>query len=196
MSNSKNLFEYWKRDAIVAGVAGLLVAVSIGTVGFLLGEFSGAEARRLVEATIPTSRLFCSAIMTVSATILALMLTMIGLGKNADAELSDSHYHRILKLSFYDTVLFGVATVLMIVQCVPVHESDKIPAMWYTTLYYSLLVATAGLGGAAVAVISLLYLAVKDMIEVLGLKVEDHRLQASQRDSKKTEVTKSENATG
>ncbi len=174
MSLPSSLFRKWKRDAIVAGGAGLVSVLFMGSVSVLLGEFSGAEARRLVEATIPTSRLFCATVMTVSATILALMLTIVGLGSKSETKLADAHYHRIVTLAFYDTLLFALSTGLMIIQCVPVYESKEIPGWWYTTMYYLLLSLTSAVGGAAITVISLLYLAVKDVIQVVGLNQSDH----------------------
>ncbi len=170
----------WKRDAIIAGTAGLVVAAAIGLVTAILGHFSDAEARRLVEATIPTSRLFCSTLMTVGATILALMLTMIGVGSSTDAQLSDTHYHRILKISFYDTLLFGLAAMTFIFHCVPVYESDSLPDWWYTSIYYTLLTMVSALGGGAVAITSLLYFAVKDMVQVIGLGASGHHLSESE----------------
>ena len=90
------MFGQLKNDLMTAGIIGVVVATSVACATYGMGNVGNAEARRLLEATIPTSRLFCSAILTVSATVLALMLTMVGLGRSADAGLSDAHYHRII----------------------------------------------------------------------------------------------------
>jgi len=75
-----------QHDLVIAGVTGAAVAVIIAVVTAVMGSIGDAEARRLLEAIIPTSSLFCSAILTVAATILALMLTMIGLGSRAKTD--------------------------------------------------------------------------------------------------------------
>lgn len=183
MNKEKNAQYRWKRDAIIAAFAGGLVTVSVGAVAFVMGHLGDAEARRLLEAIIPTSRLFCSSLLTVSATILALMLTLIGLGSRTDLNLADAHYHRILKIAFYDSLLFGAAAVMFVLHCVPVYESDALPGWWYPSIYYGIVVLTSILAGGAVAIIALLYLAVVDLVEVIGLEVEDHYLTVDQSDA-------------
>jgi len=155
------------------------VAVIIAVVTAVMGSIGDAEARRLVEAIIPTSSLFCSAILTVAATILALMLTMIGLGSRAKTELADAHYHRILKIARYDAILFCSAAVIFVLHCVPVYQSDALPGWWYPSIYYGLLVATSLLGGGAVSIVVLLFLAVKDIVQVVGLGHTDHQYAAN-----------------
>lgn len=152
------------------------MAIIIGSVAALMGWMGGAEAARLLEAIIPTSRLFCSSILTVSATILALMLTMISLGCNVDMNLADAHYERIIKIAFFDAILFAAAAIMFVLHCAPVYESDKIPSWWYPSIYYGVLAMSALLSGGAVAIVTMLYLAVKDLTEVIGMGKEDHQL--------------------
>ncbi|WP_372895831.1 hypothetical protein [Stieleria sp.] len=172
-----------KNDLFTAAVIGVVIALSVGISTFAMGHVGDGEARRLLESVIPTSRLFCSSILTVSATVLALMLTMIGLGHNADAGFSDAHYHRIIKIALYDAILFGGGAIVFVLHCVPIYDSDTIPGWWYPTIYYGVLVTLAILAGGAVAIITLLYLAVKDLIEVIALGRTDHCLAMSVSDS-------------
>lgn len=175
MSDTQAHHRRLKQDLIVAGGVGMVSAISIGGVGAVMGRVGDAEAQRLLEAIIPTSRLFCSAMMTVSATILALMLTMIGLGKQADTELADSHYERIVKIALYDAILFAAAVVMFVMHCVPVYESDSLPEWWYPSIYYGVLIASSVLAGGAISIVVLLYLAVKDVIQVVALGNSEHR---------------------
>lgn len=163
-----------KRDLFVAGTIGAVAAATIAAASSLMGYVGDVEARRLVEAIIPTTRLFCSATMTTSATILALMLTMIGLGHQADTELSDGHYQRIVKIALYDAILFGASVVMFILHCVPVHESDSLPEWWYPTIYYGVLATSSVLAGASIAIVTLLYLAVHDVVQVVALGHTEH----------------------
>lgn len=149
-SNGTGSFERINRDLIVAAV--------IGAVAALIIAVAATAMSYLVEAILPTTRLFCSATMTSSATILAFMLNMIGLGYQADAELADAHYKRITKIALYDALLFGGAVVVFILHCVPIYESDSLPEWWYPTTY-GLLVASSVLAGGAITIVSLLYCA-------------------------------------
>ncbi|WP_253159916.1 hypothetical protein [Stieleria tagensis] len=188
------MFSRLRNDLFTAAVIGAVVAVSVASASFALGNVGDAEARRLLEAIIPTSRLFCSTILTVSATVLALMLTMIGLGHSAKAGLSDAHYHRIIKIALYDAILFGAGAIIFVLHCVPVYESNALPSWWYPAIYYGVLITSSTLAGAAVSIVTLLYLAVKDVIEVVALGNADHFYAAvpdeqdsdSNVDSKKT----------
>ena len=171
-----------KQDLLIAGTVGALVAVVIASASAALGNIGDTEARQLLEAIGPTSQLFCSSILTASATILALMLAFIGLGTSSDAELADAHYHRIVKIALYDAILFSAATIMFVLHCIPVYESDALPNWWYPTIYYGVLIASSCLAGGAVAIVALLYLAVKDVVQVVALGMEDHYYAASKSD--------------
>ncbi len=104
-----------------------------------------------------------------------MMLTMIGFGNRSDTELADSHYQRIMQIALYDAVLFGAAAIMFIMLCVPVYESDSLPGWWYPAIYYGVLIASSILAGGAIAIVVLLYLAVKDVIQVVALGKTEHR---------------------
>ena len=102
------------------------------------------------------------------------MLTIIGLGSNSDRQWADALYHRIDKIAFYDAVLFASATVIFVLHCVPVYESDELPNWWYPSIYYGVLVSTSLLAGGAVSIVAPLYFAVKDIIQVVRLGKTDN----------------------
>ena len=102
------------------------------------------------------------------------MLTIIGLGSNSDRQWADTLYHRIDKIAFYDAVLFASATVIFVLHCVPVYESDELPNWWYPSIYYGVLVSTSLLAGGAVSIVAPLYFAVKDIIQVVRLGKTDN----------------------
>jgi len=117
--------------------------------------------------------------MTVSATTLALMLTLLSLSSGVDRELKRSHYERIRQIALVDVVAFVAATFLLVMLVVPIGESTEIPLTWYVGIYYGVSVWAAALGGALVAVMWLLYAAVRDFITVL-VGDEDSPLVASE----------------
>ncbi|MCM2374379.1 hypothetical protein [Aporhodopirellula aestuarii] len=170
MSTSDSAYSRWRRDAKLAAGAGLSAAICIGITTFFLGYVGQAEARQLIEAMMPNSRLLCSSVLTVTATILALMLTMLSLGSSSDIDLDDIHYYRIKSIALYDAIVFGLTTVLFLMHCVPIHKSEKIPEWWYPTVYYGVLSAAAIVAGSIVGIVAMLYLAVRDLVDLIGLR--------------------------
>lgn len=144
-----------------------------------VGHVGGGEARTLVDAILPTSRFLCSAVMTASATILALMLTMLGMTVKGSADLDAIFFRRVKQVAFYDMLVLTFATCFLLLHCVPVTKSDELPGWWYPTVYYCLLAVAATLGGALVTIVAMLYAAIRDLIHVFGLDDEDHPLRKS-----------------
>jgi hypothetical protein len=168
------------RYAVVGGVLAAMVTVA-GTLA--VGDLSGAEARPLLEAMFPTTRFLCSAVMTGSATILALMLTLLSLSHNvsmkAEEQIQTVHFRRIRQIALIDTVTFIGASLLLLFHSIPIGESNEVPAPWFEPVYYILLSSTAIIGGLLVTVVLMLYHTVHDMIHTLG-PMEETPLIASE----------------
>lgn len=160
----------WKRDAKVALGAGVGTALLIGLGTLAVGSIGGGEARVLLEAMLPTSRFLSSAIMTASATILALMLTLLGMTVNAQRDIDPTYYHRVKQIAFYDMLTLTLATCFLVVHCIPVTKSDEIPSWWFPTAYYLLLGTSAVLGGALVSIVAMIYTTLQDVIHLLGIE--------------------------
>lgn len=159
----------WKRDAAIAVSSGVGAALITGVGSFAIGRVTGGEARVLLEAVLPTSRFLCSAIITATATILALMLTLLSLSIKSETSFDAIHFHRIKKIAFYDMILLVGAACLLVLHCIPIQESKHIPAWWYPTIYHTLLAVVATFGGAFVSIVVMLYAAIKDLIKAVGL---------------------------
>ena len=157
-----------KRDITIAAGAGAAVALFVGLVTHLIGSVGGLEAKRLLEALLPTSQLLCSAVMGVTATILALMLTLLSVGVNLEKELEDAHYHRIKTIGLYGAITFCTTAVLFLLHCVPVDESKDMPTWWYPVVYYVILSGAALVTGAVVSTVALLYMALRDLVNIVG----------------------------
>lgn len=145
-----------------------IVAGGIGLTGMLLvNAGSGSEARFLLEAMMPSVRFLCSAVMTASATILALMLTLISFSSAQDRRLKKTHYDRVRQIALVDTGTFAAAIILLLIISVPLAEAAEIPAGWYSVVYYITVVYAAALGGALIAIVLMLYHAITDLIGVI-----------------------------
>lgn len=152
------------KQIVLAG----LVAGGVALAGMLLVNISsGSEARLLLEAMIPSVRFLCSAVMTASGTILALMLTLISFSSSQERRLKEAHYDRVRQIALVDTGTFAAAIILLLLISVPLAETAEIPAEWYTVVYYVTIVYAAALGGALIAVVLMLYQAITDLIGVI-----------------------------
>ena len=157
-----------RSDIRFAAVGGSLAAVGMAAVLVAVGLANSGGERFMVEAAMPSVRFLASAVMTVSATTLALMLTLLGLSTDIDGEIRKDHFERVRQIALVDVCAFVLATVLLVIVVVPVSEASPIPGRWYSWIYYGISVASSALGGGLVAVMLLLFAAIRDLIVVLA----------------------------
>lgn len=161
------------RKALLGGFVAAVVSISGSAV---VGQVSGGEGRMLVEAMLPSTRFLCIAVMTASATILALMFTALGLSRNAPTPLRSSHYKRVEQIALFDSATFVLATLLLLVLTIPLGESVALSGEWYTAAYYVILVFSSLLGGMLISVVLMIYGTIRDLVEAIGLEREDSPL--------------------
>ena len=145
--------------------------VGIGSV-VIVGEVSQLEAFELLKAMLPTTRFFCSAVLTSTATILALMVTLISLSSSTSTELKAEHYRRIQRIATLDSIAFAGGMLLLLFIMIPMEESEVLSYGWYRFIYYGVLGAAATLGGLVVSVVMMLYSETRQLIRVIGLDLE------------------------
>ncbi len=170
----------------MGGVVAALVTLA-GSWG--VGRLSGGEARVLVEASLPRMREFCNTIILAAGTILALMLTILGMSTRAASEMKAHHYQRIRQIALFDTILIVGATIVVLVFNVPLTESENVPTTWFSALYYLILAFTAMVGGALVSVVLMIHHTISDIIEVIGLGRTDKEVVADQESDEETAET-------
>ncbi len=163
-------------------LGGVLTGIVALAGGYFVGQISGYGARVLLEATLLTTRFLCSAVMTSTASILALMLTLLGLSGGMDVTLKPSHYLRVRRIALVDLIAFIVATLFLLLLSVPVSESDQVSSSWFTTVYYVVLGISSVLGGILITTVLMLYDTVKDVIQVVGLEGNPSHMVAAEED--------------
>ena len=151
------------KNALIGGVVTALV---MGAIFVLVGIAGGWQAQVLLESTMPTTRFLCSAVMTVSATTLALMLTLLGLSNNIEGQIKSEHFERIRQIALIDVIAFIGATVLLLAHTIPFGEDLDVAQNVYVIAYYSIMGGAALLGGTLVAMILMLYDAVRDLVQL------------------------------
>lgn len=151
------------------------VTAGIALIGMLIVNVSsGSEARFLLQGMLPSLRFLCSAVMTATATILALMLTLLSFSNTQSRQLKSLHYDRVRQIAQVNSATFAAALVLLLLFSIPLAEASEVPANWYTVLYYIAVLYTASLGGALITVILMLYNAITDLIGVIHPDERSH----------------------
>ncbi|WP_112376845.1 hypothetical protein [Flagellimonas maritima] len=174
-----NLSRYTKR-AITGGVVALIV---IGIGMYLLGNLSGYEAKELIKSSISGLNTLCNTIVLASATILALMLTLLGVSAGTSSKLKDDHYHHVMEIAKVDTVIFIASLLFFLLFNLPVAESDNIPENWFSTIYYISLGVSTILSSALIVVVLMLYNTIVNIIKIVGLGIKDHPLSVEEKNS-------------
>ena len=157
---------------------GALAAAVMGFGVWLTNSASGIALDGLLRELVPNARSFAGTVVLASATILALMLTLLGTSASSDSRLKAAHYIRIRQVALGDTIVFVSAMTLDLLLNIPLSESSEIGSTMQHVVYYGTLGLTSLLGGALVAIVLMIYNTVTDMIEVLALHKEDHPLYA------------------
>ena len=160
--NEKKLRKDIRRALLYATV---VTAVTLAS-SLLVNVSSGSEARVLLSAMLPSIRFLSSAVMTASATTLALMLALIGFGQGRDSKLTSLHYERVEQIARWNCIVFVAASSLLLFISIPLSESQEVPTNWYRLLYYSILIYSGLVTGALTFVVFLLFRAVTSLINV------------------------------
>ncbi len=167
-----------RRQDLRWAAAGGLIA---GVIGFgsmaIVGTASSYEARRLLDSVLPTVRFAASSYVAGGATILALMLTLITFSISHDLEFRSSHYARIRQIAGLTTTAIVGSVVLLMFLSFPIGEAD-VDAAWYLWAYYAVLLGGSMTGGVFIAVILMLFYAIRGLVGV-GLDANDSNLVVS-----------------
>lgn len=172
-SISEQQRETLKADARRAVIGGCLAALTIMGASWMMGQISGSEARYLLEAVLPSVRAFSGTMMLALITVLALMLTLLGLSTSTDTQLEWVHYQRIKQIALVDMVSFIAAVLFYLLLNVPVQETDSGTLEWFYFLYYAALIISSLLAGAVITVVLMLYNAVHNIIKSISPKKEN-----------------------
>lgn len=137
------------------GITAALLAVGSR---FLIGTmYSDADAVQLIEALSRSGLYLGAAIATASATILALMLTLLGFARRLDEDFDSTVYRRINRVGFLSTISLCCALFLLLFLTLPVGEFTELPDRWFPWMYNILITFTGVLTGLLITTVLLLY---------------------------------------
>lgn len=161
---------------------GLLATIFTGLGVFLLGQVSGYEAKRLLDISHSGLNMLCNTIILASATILTLLLTLLGISTSSQSKLKKELYNQVLDIAKIDTVLLVVALIMFQFFNIPITEAETIEVRWFSLIYWCTLSVSSMLSGTMITVILMLYSTVADIIHIVGFKNEDHQLVVNEED--------------
>ncbi len=148
------------RHALIGG--GIAAVIGFGGMA-LVGTVSSWQAERLVEAVLPSVRFLASTLAAASATILALMLTMLSLTHGHDGDFKVSHYRRLRQISTLCSVLIAGSVLLLLFLAIPIEESESVQARYYI-VYYAISAGAAVASGLLVAIVMMLNYAIRNLV--------------------------------
>lgn len=166
---------------------GIIATVFTGLGAFLLGNLSGYEAKQLITSSLPGVNMLCNTIALASATILALLLTLLGISFGSDSKLKKAHYHQVLTIAKFDTILFVGALIMFQFFNIPITEAENVETSWFEIIYWATLLFSSILSGMMITVILMLYSTVTNIIHIVGLG-EDHHLISKEESEEDTDA--------
>lgn len=168
----------WNHDVTRAALGGVFTLVIGAGAAVLLGSSSFFEARRLIDALRSVLPYLASSTMGASASVLALMLALLGISQTSDATLSKLFYRRILWIGRQASALFVGSLLLLLTLAVPLVEADTFDdAHTVVIVLYNVSSGlTAVMSGLAVSMVLMLQSTLSDLISVFGLRMKDHYL--------------------
>lgn len=166
--------------------AGTICLLTILTGSILLGHLSGYEAKVLIKNSLAGLNTLCNTIALASATILALLLTLLGISSASASRLKKGHYKHVQQIAKLDTIVFIAAVISFLLFNLPITESDSVPTNWYRMIYYASLAISSILSAALIVVVLMLYTTVVNIIKIVGLGITDHPM-AEKEDQKNME---------
>lgn len=161
-------------------IGGSVAAVIIFLGSWSVGRLSSGEALQLLQSIQPTIRFMASSVMTATATILALILTMLSFTSSRDKKFKADFFNKVQLIAKITTITFIAALVLLMFLGVPFLESEKNLRVYYSVIYYFIQVYAALVGGALITIMVLLYDAAANIIVFLHPEAESEHLLVSE----------------
>lgn len=141
-------FEYSKIWGALAG--GSIAAVALFALIVGVGRIGAFEAMRLIEAVMPAARFLATAVVTASITVLALLLTLLGLSLTSEFHFRKKFYRRVEHITTISVITMVLAVSLLLAAAVPIDQVEPLNG-FYDIYYYVVAAGISVLGGITIA---------------------------------------------
>ena len=119
--------------------------------------WNDAQALDLLQSIQQPSLYYGAAVATSAATILALMLTLLGLTGRSDTRFDRQVYESIQRVGLLSSITFCIAILLLLVLALPIGEFETLPDNFYPVVYNLIAGLNAALAGVLISAILMLY---------------------------------------
>ncbi|MBX7541942.1 hypothetical protein [Qipengyuania sphaerica] len=135
----------------------LVCAVGYGARAAIGSVYGAAEAVDLLNALSRAGLYLGSAIATASATIIALMLTLVGMIRRMDEDFDHAAYRDVAMVGRLSAITLMVSLILLMAFALPIGEFDELPPAWFANVYDGLFAGTVLMVGLSAATVVLIY---------------------------------------
>lgn len=166
-------------------VGGAVAAVVLFFIIIGVGRVHSFEALRLIEAALPTAHFLGSAVVAGSVTVLALLLTLLGLSLSSDYRFSNALYERATFLTWLSVTAIALGTLVLLAVAVPIQEVEELTT-YYAIFYWVLAAALSLLGGLVIAIGVIIGFLLRGLIDIGHSEGESDLLQETETDRTRT----------
>ena len=178
-SGMKKFIQNNKKSIFGGAVATLLTGLGV----FLLGRLSGYEAIQLLESSHNGLNMLCNTLILASATILTLLLTLLGISSSTESKLKNDHYYQVMDIAKLDTILLVGALIMFQLLNIPITAAENVPINWYSNIYWLSLIFSSVLSGMMITLVVMLYTTLINIINIVGLKNDNQLISDSGKES-------------
>lgn len=163
LQQTKNLTHYARSTTVIIVCVFVLSMIGFSIVGRVYSE---TQSRVLLEAIAPSLRTLCFAVITTSATIIPLLMTMISLARKVENDFDETFYIRLKIITWLGTVALMSATLLLLVISIPITETDGL-RQWYGILYLFVVMGASAIASLLIGIIVTLYKTMQGLLDHL-----------------------------
>lgn len=153
--------KYWNWSVAIFAVVCLLGFAARQAIGQI---YSSGQAIDLLNSLSKSGLYLGSGSATASATVLALMLTLIGLVRRSDKDFDEGIYKSVNRIAMLATASLMASLLLLLAMVFPVGEFEGLPPSWYSWLYEGLFATTVITVGLLAATVVMLYQTIRQVI--------------------------------
>lgn len=128
------------------------------------------EKQKMIESMTPAIQMLGFATSTATGTILALMLTILGLIQETQIKSKNYFYRNIEKISLLCTADFIISILILSLVTIPFSQLTTSSQLLINGLFYSLIFCNAIISGLLVTIILMIFDTVKGMIYSMKLE--------------------------
>ncbi|MDF1813800.1 MAG: hypothetical protein P1V20_16480 [Verrucomicrobiales bacterium] len=152
-----------RRDWAGGIIAGLITL----TGAWAVGQVTDGKALDLLGGMLPSVRFLCGSVMTATATVLTLILTLISFTSSREKQLRGEHYDKIRLIAKLACTGFIGSIVLLLIITLPIGEAPEKVYPFLQFFYYFVLISSCALGGLLVTIVLKLYQAATTIIIIV-----------------------------